>query len=122
MTPSSRDIEQISRSQSRQQILLIVLCIAVAACAAATWRAGSAMRDATELQRQTLAEAADAATKQPRKRQVSTRAGKKTSAQSQASGLPLERRGASSRQATDDDSAPTEITGARTALARVGRQ
>ncbi len=122
MEPSSRDIEQISRSQFRQQILLIVLCIAVAACAVATWRAGSAMRDANELQKQLLAEPADSATKQPKKRQTSARAGKKASPQSQASSLPRERRGASDRQATDDNSAPTEVTSTRTALARVGRQ
>jgi hypothetical protein len=122
MTPSSRDIEQISRSQSRQQILLIILCIAVAACAAATWRAGSAMRDANELQKQILAEPADAATKQPNKRQASARAGKKASVQSQAPSLPRERRGSNDRQVTDENSAPTEVTSTRTAMVRVGRQ
>jgi hypothetical protein len=122
MTPSSRDIEQISRSQSRQQILLMVLCITVAACAVATWRAGSAMRDANELQKQLLAEPTGSATKRSKKRQVSARAAKKPSAQPHASSLPHERSGASDRRVTDDNSVPTDLASTRTALARVGRQ
>lgn len=121
MAPSSPDIEQISKAQFRQQVLLIILCIAVAACTVATWRAGSAMRDANELQKQLLAEPADTAVKQPQKRQSSTRAAKKDSAQSQLSASPREQKRTHTEQAAEDKAAPADLTGTKTAM-RSGRK
>ena len=122
MEPSSRDIEQISRAQFRQQMVLIILCIAVAACAAATWRAGSAMRDANELQRQALAEPADSVVRQAKKRQLSARAAKEGSAQPQISTLPRERKRTNSEQTTEEKAVPADVTSTRTAMVRSGRQ
>ena len=122
MEPSSRDIEQISRAQSRQQILLIILSIAVIACAVATWRAGSAMRDANELQTQVLAEPAGPSTRQPKKRLLSARAARKSSTQSQVSTLPRERKRMNGEQATEDRAAPADLTSTTTAMVRSGRQ
>ena len=55
MTSSYEELKQISKSQTRQQIVLIVLSIAVAISSVVTWRSTSAMREANELQREWLA-------------------------------------------------------------------
>ena len=60
MTSSSIELEQIARSQTRQQILLIILCIVLAASTVITWRSVRVMREANEIQRQLLTQQADA--------------------------------------------------------------
>ena len=51
---SHEEIQQIFKSQTRLQIALTVLAVAVAISSVVTWRSTSAMREATEIQRQWL--------------------------------------------------------------------
>ena len=73
MTSSSIELEQIARSQTRQQILLIILCIVLAASTVITWRSVRVMREANEIQRQLLTQQADAPPKGPQKRRTTVR-------------------------------------------------
>jgi hypothetical protein len=123
MTPSSRELEQIARSQTRQQILLIILCIFVAALAVATWRSGSAMREANQIQRQLLAQESDAPPKGQKKRRAGARPANKVSSESRRS--PDSRRGqdeTSSRQALADSKTRADLTNTHALLVRHGRQ
>ena len=121
MTSSSRELEQIAKSQARQQILLIIVCIVLLACTVATWKSVSAMREANRIQRQLLTEKADDPPTSPQKRRVSVRSPTKASTES-----PRSVRGAqdasSGRQAVDDRPAPADLTNTHAMVARSGRQ
>jgi hypothetical protein len=123
MTPSCRELEQISKSQTRQQILLIILCIVLAASTIITWKSARAMREASEIQRQLLAQTADAPSKGPQKRHASARPATKASTQSRRSpSLRHEVEETGNRQAMTERTARADLTSAHALLVRPGRQ
>jgi hypothetical protein len=123
MTPSSMELEQISKAQTRQQVLLIILSIVLAASTIATWQSARAMRDANEIQRQLLAQTADTPSKSPQKRHASARPGTKASTQSRRSpSLRHAVEEAGNWQAMTDDTARADLTNTRALLVRPGRQ
>lgn len=122
MTSSSRELEQIAKSQTRQQILLIIVCVVLLASTIATWRSVSAMREANQIQKQLLTQQADAPPKSPQKRRVSVRPASKASDESNRSRSVRGAQEGSSRQAMADSTAPAEATTTHTIMARSGRQ
>ena len=54
MMSSYEELKQISRSQRRQQVALIVLSVVLAVSTIVTWKSVAAMREANELQKQIL--------------------------------------------------------------------
>jgi hypothetical protein len=124
MTSSSRELEQISRSQARQQILLIILCILVAASTIVTWKSIRATRETNEVQRQLLAEQADAPPKGlQKKRRASARPLTKVSAEpSRSPSLRRGQDGTSGRQVVTDSPARADLADTHIVLARPGRQ
>jgi hypothetical protein len=124
MTSSSRELEQISRSQARQQILLIILCILVAASTIIMWKSVRATREANDIQRQLLAEKADAPPKGPqKKRRAGARPETKVSAEPRRT--PSLRRGqdgTGGREAIADSPARADLANTHIVLARPGRQ
>ncbi len=122
MTSSSRELEQIAKSQARQQILLIIVCIVLLASTIATWRSVSAMREANQIQRQLLTEKADAPSKSPQKRRGSVRSTTKASAESRRSwSVRGEADASGGRQGTIDSAAPADLTNSPAMMARSGR-
>jgi hypothetical protein len=121
MTSSSIELEQIARSQTRQQVLLIVVCILLIASTIATWKSVSAMREANQIQRQLLAERAEAPARSPQKRQASTRPASKASADSRRTRSARAEAG-SGRQATLDGTVPADPAATHALVARSGRQ
>ena len=54
MMSSYEELKQISRSQRRQQVALIVLSVVLAVSTIVTWKSVAAMREANEIQKQIL--------------------------------------------------------------------
>jgi hypothetical protein len=54
MTASYEELQQIVKSQKRQQIALIVLSVVLAGSTIVTWKSVAAMREANEIQKQML--------------------------------------------------------------------
>ena len=123
MMPSSIELEQISRSQTRQQVLLIILCIVLAASTITTWQSARAMRESNEIQRQLLAQTADAPSKGPQKRHASARPATKAITQSRPSpSLRHAVEGTGNRQAMIDGTVRADLTNTHALLVRPGRQ
>ena len=54
MTASYEELQQIVKSQKRQQVALIVLSVVLAGSTIVTWKSVAAMREANEMQKQML--------------------------------------------------------------------
>ena len=54
MMSSYDELKQISKSQKRQRVALIVLSLALAASTIVTWKAVAALREVTQIQKQAL--------------------------------------------------------------------
>jgi hypothetical protein len=123
MTSSSIELEQIAKSQTRQQILLIILCLVLAASTVITWRSVRVMREANEIQRQLLTQQADVPPKSPQKRRASVRAANNTSTESHRSrSVRSGAEASSSQQKMADSTAPTDLTNTHAMMVRTGRQ
>jgi hypothetical protein len=122
MTASSIELEQISRSQTRQQILLIILCILVAASTVATWRSASALREANKLQKEFSAQSAEGSRKAPQARRANARAATKASAESHRPTNPRAQGSTGDKRGTAESAPHGDPTGTRVALVHQGRQ
>ena len=123
MTSSSIELEQIAKSQTRQQILLVIVCILLIVSTICTWKSVSATREANALQKQLLIEKVDVPTKSPQKRQATTRPVNKTSTESHRSrSVRAAPEGGSGRQATVDGTSPADVPNTQAMMARTGRQ
>ena len=123
MTSSSTELEQIAKSQTRQQILLVIVCILLIVSTIATWRSISATREVNALQKQLLIERAEAQTKSAPKRQATARPMNKTSVDSQRSRSVRAAPGSGgSRQATVGGDIPADVPDTQAMVARTGRQ
>ena len=123
MTSSSTELEQIAKSQTRQQILLVIVCILLIVSTIATWRSISATREVNALQKQLLIERAEAQTKGTAKRQATLRPVNKTSVDSHRSrSVRAAPEGGGGRQATVEGEAPADVPTTQAMVARTGRQ
>ena len=123
MTSSSTEFEQIARSQTRQQILLVIVCILLITSIIATLKSVSASREANALQKQLLMEKVDAPVRSVQKRPAAARPMNKSSTESHRSrSVRASPDGSGGRQATVDNAAPAEPPTANAMVARTGRQ
>ena len=123
MTSSQEELKQIARSQKHQQIALTVLSVVVAVSTFVMWRAGSAMREANDIQRQmTVSQKSEPARKAASARKPNTHASNATmrdpSQRSPSAGQ--NRIGESDGQAAGTGNA--HIASTNPLLARPGRQ
>jgi hypothetical protein len=123
MTSSSTEFEQIARSQTRQQILLVIVCILLITCIIATLKSVSATREANALQKQLLMEKVDASPSSPQKRPAAARPVNKSSAESHRShSVRAAPDGSMARQQTVDNAVPADPPTVNAVVARTGRQ
>lgn len=120
---SSRELEQIAKSQTRLQILLIAVCIVLVASTIVTWKSARVMRESNEIQRELLTQKAEAPPKGPQKRRTSVRPANSAGTESHRSRSV--RSGADTsngRQAVADSPEPRDIANTHALIARTGRQ
>ena len=123
MTSSSTELEQIAKSQTRQQILLVIVCILLIVSTIATWKSISATREVNALHKQLLIERAEAQTKGAPKRQATLRPVNKTSVDSyRPRGAHAAPESGGGRQATMESEVPANVPTPQAMVARTGRQ
>ena len=123
MTSSSTELEQIAKSQTRQQILLVIVCILLIVSTIATWKSISATREVNALHKQLLIERAEAQAKGAPKRQATLRPVNKTSVDShRPRSVRATPESGGGQQATMESEVPANVPTTRAMVARTGRQ
>jgi hypothetical protein len=121
MSPEEQ-LEKIAKSQSRQQMALIVLSIVLAASLIVTWKSLTTMREANALQREQLVQQKpDPAPQAAPTRKSIARPHVKANASAETHASPSNKERTIEKEASTP-SASTNIASARTVPERQGRQ
>jgi len=125
MTASYEELQQIVKSQKRQQVALIVLSVVLAGSTIVTWKSVSAMREANEMQKQMLESRKVSAAPKATVRRSSARPDTQASVESRrppGSTQSGAQKRISDRTAAIDSAIDVPVPAARTPLDRPGRQ
>jgi hypothetical protein len=124
MTASYEELQQIVKSQKRQQVALIVLSVVLAGSTVVTWKSVAGMREANEMQKQMFESRKVSAAPKAAVRRSNARPDTQANAESRrppGSTQPGAQKRISARTAAID-SAIDPVPTTRTPLDRPGRQ
>lgn len=125
MVSSYDELKQISRSQKRQQLALMILSVVLAASTIVTWKAVGAMREANTIQKEVLESRKESAPRKAALRRPNARLENQASSDSQRPRGST--RSSAQKQAVDQpaaaESAPrAPFNNTQALMARPGRQ
>ncbi|HXV07589.1 MAG TPA: hypothetical protein VD791_06140 [Burkholderiales bacterium] len=125
MTPSHEEVQELSKSHARHQIVLTVLSVALVAATIMMWMLVSAVRESNEIQKELLAgsQEVDVTPKTPVKpRSVAPSSRKAGTASRRAPSASGGRQRSSPERAVAQSAPRTQIASTQTATNRYGRQ